>query len=231
MSNGEVSIDLSGFVGIVELRAKNHNVDDNHNSPNANVDIAATASLHSILGLDGISTPSTPPTDITATSTPIERSQTETDIETYLLDLIRDYFTASGGITNLRNLGRHLKACRGFHKASKSALLELKENFDSLTKFLKIHEDIFSVHEEEEGKGSMPITFSMSQRSHTWPAQKIPIIITENTKEQFPKDTSATSSLSSLPVFKVEDKKSPVRCQDSEEVRNNWTYAERVKYG
>ena len=151
MSNGEVSIDLNGFVGLLELRAKNHNVDDNHNLPNANVDIAATASLHSILGFDGISTP--PTDDITAPSTPIERSQTETDIETYLLDLIRDYFTASGGIANVRNLGKHLKACRGFHKASKSALLELKENFDSLTKFLKIHEDIFSV-QEEKGKGS-----------------------------------------------------------------------------
>jgi hypothetical protein len=249
MPNGEVSIDLNGFVGILELRAKNHNVDDNHNLPNANVDTAATASLHSILGLDGISTP--PTDDITAPSTPIERSQTETDIETYLLDLIRDYFTASGGIANVRNLGKHLKACRGYHKASKSALLELKENFDSLTKFLKIHEDIFSV-QEEKGKGSpMPI-FSMSQRSHTWPAQEIPIIITENTKEQFLKDTSSTSSLSSLPVFKVEDKKSPVRCQDSDSQVQRWEnynshrrgsteqltlisfkslYAERVKYG
>jgi hypothetical protein len=92
----------------------------------------------------------------------------------------------------------------------------------------------------------------MSPRSHTWPAQEIPIIITENTKEQFLKDTSSTSSLSSLPVFKVEDKKSPVRCQDSDSQVQRWEnynshrrgsteqltlisfkslYAERVKYG
>ena len=106
-SNGEVSIDLNGFVGTLQLACQ----EQQHNSTSANVDFAATASLRSILGLDGVSTP---PTAITATSTTFESSLTtetsgltETDVATYIQDLLRDYLTAPGRMAkNSLDLGR-----------------------------------------------------------------------------------------------------------------------------
>jgi hypothetical protein len=143
-SNGEVSIDLNGFVGTLQLACQ----EQQHNSTSANVDFAATASLRSILGLDGVSTP---PTAITATSTTFESSLTtetsgltETDVATYIQDLIRDYLTAPGRMAKYSlDLGRFLATCRGCHDASKSALLELKENYGSLKRFLELHKDNF----------------------------------------------------------------------------------------
>ena len=123
ISTNEVLIDLNGFIGT--LRAKK-----NHTSSNKYVD-------------DESSEASTPPT-----SKLIDNTVPDPDgLERYLQDLIRGFLIDCGGITSRRNLGRNLAASRGYHDASKSALQELKETFGSLSKFMKVHKDMFVIIE------------------------------------------------------------------------------------
>ena len=124
MSDGEVFIDLNGFVGTLALRTKK-----NHKSTNKDMDNESSEA-------------STLPTSIT-----IDTAPDPDGFEIYLLDLIREILFDCGGITQCRQLGRNLCTSRGYHDASKSALHELKETFGSLNKFLKLHEDSFLITE------------------------------------------------------------------------------------
>jgi len=125
ISSGEVLIDLNGFVGT--LRAKK-----NHTSSNKDVN-------------DESSEASTPPT-----SKLIDNTVPDPDgLERHLEDLIRGFLIDCGGNTHNGSclLGRKLAASRGYHDASKSALQELKEIFGSLSKFMKVHKDMFVIIE------------------------------------------------------------------------------------
>ena len=90
-----------------------------------------------------------PPTVITVDNTVPD------GIESYLEDLIKGLLIDSGGIVNVRDLGRKLAACNGIHDASKSALQELKENFGSLKRFVTAHTDLFNTKTIQNGKNFM----------------------------------------------------------------------------
>jgi len=245
-SNGEVSIDLNGFVGTLQLACQ----EQRHNSMSANVDIAATASLRSILGLDGVSTP---PMAITATSTTFERSlttetsgRTETGVATYIQDLIRDFLTAPGGMAkNSLNLGRFLATCRGCHDASKSALLELKENYGSLKRFLELHKDVFSVPTEHEG--AISVTFSVPQkspcfqqyeRSNTWLTQNTNeshrtsnTWLTQNFDGDFNEYPGDSNRISSSPTFAVPQPENYSECCNKEPTKETYSAKLVAKLG
>ena len=155
MSDGEVFIDLNGFVGTLALRTKK-----NHKSTKKGMDNESSEASTSPTSITIDTVPdknhkstkkdmdnesskaSTLPTSITIDTVPDSDG-----FESYLLDLIREILFDCGGITQCRQLGRNLCTSRGYHDASKSALHELKETFGSLTKFLKLHEDSFLITE------------------------------------------------------------------------------------
>ena len=127
-SNGEVLIDLNGFVGTLALRTKK-----NH-----------TSSTNKYVDDESIEASTTP------TSKLIDNTVPDPDgLERYLEDLIRGFLIDYGGNTHNGSclLGRKLAASRGYHDASKSALQELKETFGSLSKFMKVHQDMFVIIE------------------------------------------------------------------------------------
>jgi hypothetical protein len=124
-SNGEVLIDLNGFVGTLALRTKK-----NH-----------TSSTNKYVDDESIEASTTP------TSKLIDNTVPDPDgLERYLEDLIRGFLIDYGDNTHNGSclLGRKLAASRGYHDASKSALQELKETFGSISKFMKVHKDIFT---------------------------------------------------------------------------------------
>ena len=151
-SNGEVLIDLNGFIGKLALRTKK-----NHTSTNKDVDNESSEA-------------STTPTSITIDTVPDPDG-----LERYLDDLIRGFLIDCGGITSRRNLGRNLAASGGYHDASKSALQELKETFGSLSKFMKVHQDKFVII-EAVNKADDIVSISGKESSNTRASSPCPLL-------------------------------------------------------
>ena len=152
-SNGEVLIDLNGFVGTLALRTKkNHTSSTNKDVDNESIEASTT------------------PTSIT-----IDTAPDPDGLERYLEDLIRGFLIDCGRITSRRNLGRNLAASRGYHDASKSALQELKETFGSLSKFMKVNKDMFVVI-EAVNKADDIVSLSGKESSNTRASSPCPLL-------------------------------------------------------
>lgn len=158
ISNGEVLIDMSGFVGTLALRTKK-------NQKSTNIDDVDNESSEA----------STRPTSIM-----IDTAPDPDGVESYLLDLIICFLIDCGRSTICRNLGRNLAASRGYHDASKSALQELKEIFGSLSKFMKVHKDIFIITEAVH-KADNIVSLSGKESSNTRASSPCPLLIRSDT--------------------------------------------------